>query len=917
MRFIAKQASCQKYIFKIHSSRLRENKWKLSLQLDEARRNEELISLADSQVLRWIDELNGITDADAKAREIKAKIRQIKREENTALNKRAIRQLYKDLDALQFKPDYMCLIIDRKKDYHRACSGFSINGVRYRRLLGTNGGIKNSTIVFVSERLFPELRKRIENGRDPKKKLVAAKLEAYKALACSASIPVSMPKGILVVRDFETVFHEDVIYLSDDGGPDDEPKMEYKENAEITLDGCDGCGLILPSLAERWSAELGLDYVMSGANTRLSFEKGMVFTFDFLDFAENVAHCYTVRDAWGKEHDIRDIELIFTTGMLKLWDSYDGIDSYLACCAQNHYTLNITKVCPKELENERTLNYQFIQSYQLDERDIDELISPTIEDIRDALGEDWRKTIVYLKGSGLNERNIAYTPDDFIKAAMIDPRILDDPFVQSSIYQMIHTRINKAKVGVVKVHGNYSIVSGDPYALCQHIFGLPVTGLLKAGEVYSGYWADTGAEELVSFRAPMSVHNNIRKVRPCRSDEVLYWYRFNKTGAIYNVWDSMTAAMNGMDSDGDLIMLTDNNVLVRKHRATPTIMCLQKTAVKIVPEEDDFVRANVAAFGNDIGQITNWVTSMYEVQSHFPVDSPEYRELDYRVKVGQLKQQDTIDRAKGIVAKPMTKSWHDLHEANRIRDAEKREFYKRIVADRKPYFMRYIYPQLMRQYNTYIKNTDKNAMREFRKTVAELEDAEVSGEKLEDAQANFLRYYRARMPVGTGDCVMNAICRRFEKEFDGYVGRHNASRPFDYRIMRSDEEYLPRQYQAVKRLLDDYSKKRMNYKVFAEYERVDEYDSFAVLSGIDEEFRRECDIICPNERALCNIVLDLCYARNSTRQFAWSMCGRQIIRNLLENNGNVISYPTLSEAGEFEYGGNRFTIETRIIEVEE
>ena len=228
-----------------------------------------MISLADSQILRWIDELNGITDADARAREIKLKIKALRREETSLQNKKDIRQLYKDLDALQFKPDYMCLIIDRDKDYYRACKGFTINNVRYTRLLGTNGGIKNSTIVFVSERLAPELRRRVENGRDQDKKLVTAKLEAYKALTCSASVPVSLPKGILVVEDAETEYFSDIIYLTDEG--DGEPLMEERKNEKIVMDATDGFGLILPTLAARWSVELGLHYVMSGCNTRFSF----------------------------------------------------------------------------------------------------------------------------------------------------------------------------------------------------------------------------------------------------------------------------------------------------------------------------------------------------------------------------------------------------------------------------------------------------------------------------------------------------------------------------------------------------------------------------------------------------------------------------------------------------------------------
>ena len=108
---ISKQLVCQKYIFKIHSSRLRKAKWDLTLPINEARRNDEVISLADSQVLRWIDELNGITDADEQAHAIKNRIKAIRQEKNSPANKKLIKQLYDKLDTLQFKPDYMCLII--------------------------------------------------------------------------------------------------------------------------------------------------------------------------------------------------------------------------------------------------------------------------------------------------------------------------------------------------------------------------------------------------------------------------------------------------------------------------------------------------------------------------------------------------------------------------------------------------------------------------------------------------------------------------------------------------------------------------------------------------------------------------------------------------------------------------------------
>lgn len=641
MATISKQLSCQKYIYKLNSSRLRREKWDLTLPMDEARRNEEVISLADSQMLRWIDELNGVEDADAKAKEIKAQIKALRKEENSLQNRKRMRQLYSDLDSIQFKPDYMCLIIDKEKDYYRAVKGFKINGIKYKRMLGTTGGIKNSTIVFVSERLCDELRRRVNNGRDMTKEMVPAKLNAYMALTCSASIPVSYPNGILVVDDAYTTFKDDIIYLAntDDG----EPFMEFRTNQDIEINATDGFGIALPSLMERWSEEIGLDYVMSGCCTRCSFEKGMVFAFDFLDFGEKIAGGnYIVKDAWGNDVDIRNVELVLTTSMLKLWDSYKSCEEYLRCCHENHYTFGITKSCPKQLENERNLNYQFIQSYDLSEDDIDELIAPTIQEIQDVLSGDWRKSVVFLKGVGLTENNIEKVEDDFAKALMIDQRMLDDPYVKNSIFQMIKNRINRAKVGVVKVHGNFSIVSGDPYLLCQSIFGLEKTGLLKAGELYNKYWVDDGAEKVACFRAPQQCAENIRLMSPCRNEDALYWYQHMKTCTIINAWDVTMPAMNGMDFDGDMVMLTDNNVLVSKHQKLPAIICNQNKAVKKVPTEDDFVKSDIGAFGNDIGAITNRVTSMYDVRSAYDKGSKEYEELTYRIRCGELVQQDAI-----------------------------------------------------------------------------------------------------------------------------------------------------------------------------------------------------------------------------------------------------------------------------------
>jgi len=62
---VAKQ-TVQKFVFKIHTTKLRRSNWNLTLTLQKARKNEEIISLADSTVLRWLDELTNNTNVDEK-----------------------------------------------------------------------------------------------------------------------------------------------------------------------------------------------------------------------------------------------------------------------------------------------------------------------------------------------------------------------------------------------------------------------------------------------------------------------------------------------------------------------------------------------------------------------------------------------------------------------------------------------------------------------------------------------------------------------------------------------------------------------------------------------------------------------------------------------------------------------------------
>ena len=127
MRRLAKQQKTQQYCLKLHSEFLAQYNWDLKISLDKARKDTGmLISLADSQILTWINELNGAENYDSVAKDIRKKIKGLKKQKPSREIKDEIRSLYNDLYKVQFREDYVSVIMDKPSDYLRANKGFKI-----------------------------------------------------------------------------------------------------------------------------------------------------------------------------------------------------------------------------------------------------------------------------------------------------------------------------------------------------------------------------------------------------------------------------------------------------------------------------------------------------------------------------------------------------------------------------------------------------------------------------------------------------------------------------------------------------------------------------------------------------------------------------------------------------------------------
>lgn len=912
-----KQKAAQKFIYKIHTKQLKRSNWNLNLPLEEAMRDypDLIVSINDSQMLRWIDELNGVENYSERIRTIRNRIQYIKKKPKSRQQKQAIREAYDDLYHAQFQKDYVCVVMDSNKDYDRANEGFSINGITYGRLLGTNGGVKTSTIVYVNQELLPELKKRINNGRDMEKELVPAKFEAYCALTCSGSTPVPQPKNLIVVHDCKTRFTDHVILINTD--TDGEPELTEDEQHEIKHDASDGNGFLSPAYSQKLNLFLnGVEgETLSGVNSRYAWTKGMLYTFDFVEFAEKVAGTFFVKDVWGDLRDVREADVILTESMLKLWDSYDSMEEYLRNCRENHYQFAVTKDTPEKLENVRDTNYQFLQDFQMEDDEIRDLCQPTINEIRDILGGDYRKSLAYLCGLGMNEYGAEHGRDDYVKALMIEPEMINDPFVRKSIHSMIRKRIDSAKKGSIRINANFAMIGGDLYALAQSMFGLTVTGILEKGEIFHRYWIDRGAEYVSCFRAPMTSIHNIRKMKLNRSEEAMHWFRYVETACLINAWDTMSDALNGCDFDGDTVYVTDNPVILKNTTNATTLMCIQKNATLRIPTEEAIIEGNKLAFNDDIGVVTNHVTSMIERCAGFDPQSEEYRVLRYRIMCGQAFQQETIDRIKGIVCEPMPSYWYSYRDIEKLEDAGFQEICRRICAPYKPYFMRYVYADLNKNINDFEKGNARNSVRRFaHRGIRSLDGLKAMKRKTKEIR-EFLSHEETDRKIGENDCTINRICRHFEEAFPSYQ-QMERPRDFDYRILKSNVEYAKKDYNAIYALYQEYRTELQQHMKFL---RKSGYMTDDELPSTTEDFvRRFCDraqMICPDDRELCDIVLDICYQKEGSKQFAWDVAGQQIVRNLLEKHEWKMSFP-VPGGEEFQYGGEWFNMREMTVEGE-
>ena len=226
------------------------------------------------------------------------------------------------------------------------------------------------------------------------------------------------------------------------------------------------------------------------------------------------------------------------------------------------------------------------------------------------------------------------------------------------------------------------------------------------------------------------------------------------------------------------------------------------------------------------------------------------------------------------------------------------------LTEKKPYYFRYIYKDINKEYIDFIESTEINSLRSFRKTIEELKSTKNKTEK----EIEFLDWYEKNIPLSNNPCVINRIAHKVETSFDGdFQFQRNDKSDFDYSIYKSDVDSVATKSEIKKiiELYKDFVAMNRNQRIKVDYNNKEE-----LLQSNDDrysEMKLKLMDIISDDNLLLNTMLELSYkSKKISKTFVWSLMGNKIIENLLIRSDYTIEYPMQAKDGDILYSGMNF-----------
>jgi len=894
-------------IIKVSTTKIKRHKRNLgNILYEEAQKEEQIVAIGDNLVLRKLRELkkDKLTPDEIfdQLKNIESQLEKIKQLPYSTKLIKTRQKLEAQLLSLQYVTDIVNVYVENKKHYKEiALNGFTLNGTAYKRFCCGAGQMRRNTVTFINEVYYEKMTDALMCGLHNKiETITLAKLSAYFALSFSSVLWVRKPR-FCVIPDLETVLKKqpvDVIIKQKDGTK----KVETKE-MDLTLNSCDGEGLISPQCAEWFSGDMGLDYTCCQFVVRTAFVKGCLLTFDFKSYLKEVCQKDKIKSIYGEEFYIDDLDILLTESMFKMHKYYTSTEQYQNFHDANHLHWGVARYNKKQDDHYTQLNYQYIQNNNLNDESIEKLLTPTKEWFTKICSGDKLYSILYAIGCRGEEETFEEIQNScssiHAKAIVQNAEMLNDGYVQSKIYQSIKESFRQAKIGKLWCRGGYQFMLSDPVPLLRNAVGLDPTGLIPSNHIYSAYWNRDQPKQLDLCRSPMVDRHEHNVVSLAASPDMDYWYQHLYSGIIYSIYDTSTIRHSDSDFDGDIVFSTDNKTLISgAYRDNLPITYEKEKAPKKAVTYENIIACDLDGFDTLVGQITNHSTSLNAMLPLFPKESKpdEHEEMLLRLKLLREIIGAEIDKIKLGVAPEFPQDWIKRQHIDKEQDSEEVIAEKiranSMVICKKPYFMIHLYDKLKQSYKNHMRQFQLDCKNNYNVTLYELIQ---KPEKTPEEQ-KFIRKAGYFSPVLDTPCVMNKICHKVEQLETGILKKQKEQESMlpsfskhmytiqKKKLLKLEEFYKEykarRKFTFVKKLLTD-----MNSQ--------DEFFEFlhSMTSALVQEYQNKCYThISSNTTELFEYMIALSESetiKNFDFTFIWDILGNDILKIIPQKNSII------------------------------
>lgn len=390
-----------------------------------------------------------------------------------------------------------------RKDLYK--HGFMCDGVHYQRMKRSSGSSRVGKCLFIDDSFFKAIFSFSSKGLEitEGQEIDLAGFESYISLPSSSiigTLPISA-ENILIIDDFDSVFHEDVIKTYNENGS----LFTKEENCEIRNSIWDGQSLMDISLFGEYS-QYGMVLLRN-----LMF-KSCAFNCNIQQwFKDNNITNISQLNGYTRAKKIEDVKLITTPNSIK-YLKFGPLDKWLDNLYPNFGVVKHDKKTHFFGGRLVQTHYQLINTLQLSMDEMREFLQESL-DFAQMLRDNPAVVRQYIKYPNIDEFHPLKAPMSSKSDVVYNLIALNENFTNTKYYQeflqdLLRSYYKNLKCGHVYVNGNYSTLLGNPIEMLQQSIGkFEGISQLGVGNIHNIRFEY--GKELLGSRSPHVTCSNI------------------------------------------------------------------------------------------------------------------------------------------------------------------------------------------------------------------------------------------------------------------------------------------------------------------------------------------------------------------------------------------------------------------------